>query len=127
MAAKTRRLVGTIGAAKGKFVLRGFEKADSPFKRVAGIMFRATLSRPVLFSFGREARFANSIHSFFCLVPFDAVFLDSQKRVVDVRKNVLPFTPLVVPKAASKYLAECPAGFAEKNGLQEGVVVSFEY
>ncbi len=129
MAAKKRFSRRTIGSAKGKsrvFALRDFESADSAFKRVVGIMFRASLSRPVLFSFEREAGFGNSIHSFFC-IPFDAVFLDSRLRVVDVRKSVVPFTPLIVPKAASKYLIECPAGFAEKNGLSEGVVVSFEY
>ncbi len=129
MAAKTRILAGTITAAKGKarvFVLRDFEAADSAFKRVVGIMFRATLLRPVLFTFEREARFANSIHSFFCFVAFDAVFLDSKKRVVDVRKSVKPFSMLIVPKRDSKYLIECPSGFAEKNRLREGTVIIFE-
>ncbi len=57
---------------------------------------------------------------------FDAVFLDSKKRVVDVRKSVAPFVPLIVPKRACKYLVEAPEGFAEKNGVAEGALLEFE-
>ncbi|MFA6049112.1 MAG: DUF192 domain-containing protein [Candidatus Micrarchaeia archaeon] len=125
MAAHARVLRSTNSPAKA-VVLRNFERADTPMKRFLGIMFRKKISRPLLFKFQAEARFANSIHSFFCLVPFDAVFLDSKKRVVDVVEAIPPFRLLIVPKAPALYLVEGPAGFAKATGLRKGVVLRFE-
>ena len=125
MAAHARVLRSTISPAAA-VVLHDFERADTATKRFLGIMLRKKISRPLLFTFASEARFANSIHSLFCLVPFDAVFLDSKRRVVDVVGGIPPFRPLIVPKAPALYLVEGPAGFAKAKGLREGVAVRFD-
>ena len=94
-----------------------FEAADSAFTRARGLMFRLRLGRPLLFTFPKEARVECAIHAFFVFFPFDAVYLDGRKKVVDVRHRILPFTPLVVPRKPAKYLIEAPAGWAKAKKI----------
>jgi len=94
-----------------------FEIAADPFKRAVGIMFRKKLERPMLFDFGRETKV--SIHSFFCFISFDAVLLDKEGKVAEVKKNIRPFSYYSFRKKGH-YLIEMPAGNADKLGLRIG-------
>ena len=100
--------------------IKVFEPARG-LKKFSGIMFRRRVGNPLVFTFNSEARFVNAIHSFFC-VEFDAIFLDSKRRIVDI-KRVKPFRPLVVSSKPCKYLIEAEAGYAKKNGWILGDVV----
>lgn len=101
------------------------EFADSLWKRGRGLMFRRRLERPVIFIFPFLSRVDSAIHSFFVFFPFDAVFLDERKRVVDVRHGIRPFTPFVMPAEKAKYLVEMPAGLARKKKIEVGDALSF--
>ena len=68
---------------------------------------------PLLFEFSGEGTWQNSIHSFFC-PRFDAVFLDSQKRVVSVEKNIRPFRCFIVSEKPCRFLLELPPGWGSK-------------
>gem|GEM_PF-2075512 len=78
-----------------------------------GIMGAPSNFQPAFFVFPFEGRLVNAIHSFFC-PRFDAVFLDDEMRVVDVRQ-VKPFWPFVVPRSSCKYLIEAPLGSATRR------------
>jgi len=79
---------------------------------------------PLLFDFGEEGTSRNAIHSFFC-VPFDAIFLNSGKKVVDVIPKIKAWNPWIVPKKAARYLIEAPAGNAARLGVKEGDVLEW--
>ena len=106
--------------------LSDFEIARSAFERARGLILRKKIEKPILFVFPRSSRLGSAIHSFFVFIPFDAVFLDERKRVVDVRADVKPFTPLIVPRTAAKYLIEAPAGWAKKRRLRLGERIEFD-
>lgn len=95
--------------------------ADTMLKRAIGIMFRKKLTKPLVFPFSSEQII--SIHSFFC-IPFDAVFLDKNKRVVELNGNVKPFS-FITTKRKSHYLVEMPAGSIEKFKISLGDAVEF--
>jgi len=105
--------------------LDDFEVADSPLKRTLGIMFRQKLEKPLLFIFPRESVSGAAIHSFFCLVAFDAVYLDAGKRVVDVIPRIRPFILYLAPKKPAAYLIEAPAGFAGEHEIKVGGQIDF--
>ena len=44
----------------------------------------------------------------FVFFPIDVVWLDQDKKVVDFKKNVKPFTPFVVPRKPAHYVVELP-------------------
>lgn len=56
-----------------------------------------------------------AIHTFFVFFPIDVIWLDKNRKIVDFRKNVKPFTPLVVPKKAAKYVVEMAVGSIKKG------------
>jgi hypothetical protein len=84
--------------------------AERTAERLKGIMLERRLPAPLLIPFDREGRRANAIHALFCLAPFDAIFLDGEGRVVDLRPRIAPFTPLITPRRACRYVLETPAG-----------------
>jgi len=59
-----------------------------------------------------ESRLGTAIDMLFVFFPIDVLWVDSRKRVVDVRRRVKPFTPLAIPKKAARYVVELPAGTA---------------
>ncbi len=86
--------------------------ASSFSEKARGLMF-SRKAFPILFEFSREGTWENSIHSFFC-PRFDAVFLDKQKRVVSVEKNIRPFRFFIVSEKPCKFLLELPPGWGGK-------------
>lgn len=101
-----------------------YDVADTPFKRIKGIMFIKKQKKPLLFIFPKESRSLAAIHSFFCPV-FDAVYLNSNKRVVDLFPSIPPFTISITPKKPAKYLIEAPAGFITKEKIKIGDSIEF--
>ncbi len=106
--------------SRGRVLWEDCELADTPWKRFRGIMLRRKIDRPLLFVLPSESVARATILSFFCIGDFDAVFLDSTKRVVDVKENIGPWRPWIAPGKPAKYLIECSAGEARKLGVSVG-------
>ncbi len=106
---------------KGKKTLFHALQTQSRFEKAKGIMLQPRNFTPLLFEFDSPSMSKNAIHSFFC-TPFEAVFLDAKKRVVDV-KRVPPSQLIVLPKVNSLYLIEAPIGTAGKHAILEGDVL----
>ncbi len=95
--------------------------ADSFFKRFRGLMFekKENFNYGLIFHLGTEGRINASIHMLFVFFPIDAVFLDSKRKVVDIARNLKPFTLNCMPKKAARYIVELPVGSAEKIDLND--------
>ncbi len=59
--------------------------------------------------------------------PLDIVWIDANKKVVDITRDLSPatFPKTVTPKSPTQYVLEVNAGFAEKNSIAVGATVSF--
>ena len=62
------------------------------------------------------------------LVPIDAIWLNKDKKVVHIIKNISPdsFPETFEPKTDARYILEVPAGTAEANKVIIGKQASFE-
>ena len=83
---------------------------DSFWSKLKGLMFSRPLKHGegiVLFA-PYESVLSTTVHMLFVFFPIDIVWLNSTKKVVDIRKNVLPFMPFVIPRKAAKYVVELP-------------------
>ena len=67
---------------------------------------------PMLFVFDEPKR--QSFHTWFMRFPIDFVFMDENKKVIEVRENVRPWR-FVKPCTPAKYVLELPSGTAKKN------------
>ncbi|MFH1750062.1 MAG: DUF192 domain-containing protein [Candidatus Micrarchaeota archaeon] len=109
-----------ISVSRKKVLFGGYELADTPLKKTKGIMFRKSLEKPVLFVLERESIARAAIHSFFCLIRFDVIFLNEKKEVVDIRENIGAWKPYIAPSKPAKYFIECAGGEARRLGIKVG-------
>lgn len=77
---------------------------------------RKNFNYALIFSFKKEVMTRASIHSLFVFFPFLAVYLDSEKRVVDLAK-IEPFSLNYTPQKKAKYLIELPLEKGKKIEL----------
>jgi hypothetical protein len=115
-----------IYAAGGQVAVSA-EVADTDAERSLGLMNRQDLgeSQGMLFVFDNEA-----IRSFWMrntLIPLDIMFIDSQRRIVDIQ-TMQPCAgdPCRLYRSAgpAKYALEVNAGFAEARGIKVGDRIS---
>ena len=86
-----------------------------------GLMFSL---RPRALIFVSDKEEYVSLHMFFVFFPIDVLYLDSKKRVVEMKKNFLPFA-LYNPKHKSRYVIELPRGTIDSHGLKDGDSLHF--
>jgi uncharacterized membrane protein (UPF0127 family) len=104
----------------GTIVASEVEFARSFLKQAIGLMFRKSIpeSYAMIFEVGREERV--DIHTFFVRFPIDLIFLDRDKKVVEVKENMRPWLDMYFPKNKAYYIIELPGGKAGKAGIGLG-------
>lgn len=104
-----------------KIVIENKVKVASDFfSQLKGLMFEAkkNFDYALVFPLSVEGRFSASIHCLFVFFPIDVVYLDKDKKVIDIIKNVKPFTFFKMPKKKAKYFIELRAG--KSSGIETG-------
>lgn len=96
------------------------KEAKTFFEKLRGLMLKKKPNHGLLITLEKEKRIGASIHSLFVFFKFDAVFLDKQGKIVDIREKIKPFNPLIVPKKPCKHILELPAGKVEEEGIEKG-------
>jgi uncharacterized membrane protein (UPF0127 family) len=91
-------------------------------------MFRKSLSdnQGMLFVFEREDSYSFWMKNM--LIPLDIIWIDKDKRIVDIKTDVLPCKDScqgIMPQENSRYVLEVNAGFVEKNKVRIGDKVDF--
>jgi uncharacterized membrane protein (UPF0127 family) len=104
--------VGVLRRAGGEIVCARCEIADSPWKRMRGLLGRSGLAADE----GMLFRPAGSIHMFFMRFPIDAVFCDRDLVVVGVERDLKPWK--TAGRKGAKVVVELPVGAAD--GLEPG-------
>ncbi len=94
----------------GKKIIERVKYAEGFFGRFKGLMFerKSRFDYALVFEVPQSGIANISIHSFFVFFKFDAVFLDKEKKVVDLAISLKPFVSFFAPKKPSKYLIELP-------------------
>lgn len=88
-----------------------YKLCSTPLSKAIGLMF--SRKKNLLFEFDKEQRIP--LHNFFVFYPINLVFLDKNKKVIEIKKNFKPFTVYTSKKKAS-YLFETPYEIEFKIG-----------
>jgi uncharacterized protein len=115
----TERTGWRLQAADGTVVAEHIEVADTVWRRFVGLMGR----RELLAGHGICIRPCSSIHMFFMRFPIDAVFVDSDGKIVRLYDTLRPWRMTRVVRRA-KAVLELPAGTARTHQLNVGDVIS---
>lgn len=109
---KTRK---TIVAEKIRFCKNNLTKT-------IGLMFHKKLkNKALVFIFKREKIIP--IHMLFVFYPIDVLFLDGNKKIVEIKENLKPFT-FYMPKNKAKYILELPCGTVKKTKTTMGDAIT---
>ena len=107
--------------ARGTAVCENCLVADGPLLRMRGLLGRAGLGADE----GLLLRPAGSIHTHFMRFAIDALFLDRELRVLDVRSALRPWR--MARKRGAKAVLELRAGEAQRRGVSIGDVLRLEH
>ncbi|MAG78575.1 hypothetical protein CL616_04390, partial [archaeon] len=77
----------------------------SILSRMKGLMFKTKIT-PILLQQVRESVIA--IHMFFVFRRIDAIWLNKNKEIVEIKRSLLPFSPLALSTTHAKYVLELP-------------------
>jgi uncharacterized membrane protein (UPF0127 family) len=98
--------------------------ANTHNKRAKGLMFTLPIkNKGLIFDFPKKT--LAMLHMLFVFYPIDILWLDENKKVVDIRFCALPFWPLIIPKRKSKYVIELPVKTIKKSKTQIGDKIEF--
>jgi len=61
-----------------------FAVADSFFTKLKGLMFKKTVSKPMMFFKCKQ------IHTFFMKIPIDIYYFDKNMMIIDIEENIKP-------------------------------------
>ncbi len=104
----------TIANLDGPVVCERCVLADSPLRRMRGLLGRKTLDA----GHGILIRPAPAIHTWFMRFAIDAVFLDRELSVLSVRRDLRPWR--MAGQRGARAVLELPAGEAERRGIEPG-------
>lgn len=103
-------------------IIKNAKLCRGMFCKAFGFMFR--FKKPdhaLVFIFNKEVR--ADLHMLFVFFPIDVLFLDKDKRVVDIKKNFKPFN-YYAPKAKAMYVVELPVEVVGKTAIGDKIIFS---
>jgi len=103
-------------------VASGYRLCSSVVSKAWGLMFRFSVKDPLIFAFTRQRRY--SLHMFFVFFPIDVLFLDKNRKVVDMKRDFMPFT-FYTPKKPCQYIIEIAQGSIARSQTEIGDEISF--
>jgi uncharacterized membrane protein (UPF0127 family) len=104
--------VGVLKRAGGEVVCARCEIANTPLKRLRGLLGREGLAEDE----GMLFRPAGSIHMYFMRFPIDVVFCSRELVVLGIERDLQPWK--TAKRRGSKVVVELPVGGAD--GLEVG-------
>ncbi|MBI4739346.1 DUF192 domain-containing protein [Candidatus Woesearchaeota archaeon] len=109
-----------INATRGKTLCRQFRTCSSILSKSLGLMFTtpAYIQKHSLVFVFKKPR-VQEFHMFFVFYPIDIIFLDSRRRVVDIKENFHPFR-IYKSRQLSQYAIELPSGTIAKTKTRHG-------
>jgi uncharacterized membrane protein (UPF0127 family) len=111
-------VVAVLDAERGSVICERCELADNPWRRLRGLLGRASLAPGE----GLMLRPTGAIHTFFMRFPIDAVFVDSDLRVIEVRERLRPWRGAAARGARA--VLELPADEGRRRGITIGARLS---
>ena len=103
------------------------EIADDEYQTQTGLMYRHSMAenQGMLFIFDKEERRAFYMKN--TEFALDIIYLNSDKKIVSIKKNAQPFDETSLPSnAASMYVLEVNGGLSDKWNLQQGDKISWK-
>lgn len=97
---------------------------SSRFKGLMGVE-KKEFNYALVFHLAEKGTMNASIHMLFMKMPVDGVWLDEDKRVVDMVQGLKPWTFNFTPHHPAKYIVEMPARWIREKKITRGTILSW--
>ena len=104
-----------------KTLSQNSEICKNNFSKALGLMF-SRKPKTLIFVFNKEKII--SLHMFFVFYPIDVLFLNKNKKIVQLKENFKPFR-IIIPKKPAKYIIELPNNTIKKTNTKVGDILNF--
>jgi uncharacterized membrane protein (UPF0127 family) len=114
--------MSVVNKTKKTRVAEKYRLCRSIASKAKGLMFTTestVIEKALIFEFNTPS--SQSIHMFFVFYPIDIVFLDENKKVVDMVEGLKPFL-IYNSRRPSKYVVELPRSAIRKSKTSRGDV-----
>ncbi len=105
---------------KNKITIKNVKIVKSTLKQAVGLMF--SKQKNVVFEFKKEKK--ELIHMFFVFYPIDLIFLNKNKKIVELKQNLKPFT-FYKSKNKAKYILELKNNTIRNDKIKINDKISF--
>ncbi len=105
---------------KNKILTKKAKVYQNIFSKALGLMF--SKPKTLIFIFKKEKIIP--LHMLFVFYPIDILFLNQNKKIVEIKENLKPFT-FYTPKNKAKYVIELPNQTIQKTNTELGDTISF--
>ncbi|MFW6144148.1 MAG: DUF192 domain-containing protein [Candidatus Natronoplasma sp.] len=95
------------------------KSAKSTFRKAVGLMFKRKVDYVLLMDFGKLSDNI-TLHSLFVFFYFHCIFLDDEKVIVDIEKEIPPFTFGITSKKPARYVLEVPKDVVDIDDFSVG-------
>jgi len=112
-----------LNATKHKILAEKYRLCKSEFSKLKGLMFTRKYPYALLFDMAKE-KIVN-LHMFCVFYPIDVLWLDSNKRIVHLKKRFVPFTFTLMSRKA-RYIIELENGTINRTKTSVGDTVKFK-
>ncbi|MEW6295770.1 MAG: DUF192 domain-containing protein [Candidatus Diapherotrites archaeon] len=102
-----------------KEIIGRIKKAGSFWGKFKGLMLerKEKFNYGLVFDFRAEKRIEASIHMLFVFFPIDLVYLNKEKKVIELKHGIKPWSLNYTPKRKAHYLIELPEGTIKKKKI----------
>ncbi|MCK4521772.1 MAG: DUF192 domain-containing protein [Nanoarchaeota archaeon] len=107
---------------KNKILAEDFKLCNSEFEKLKGLMFTKKISKALVFVSGKEQNI--SMHMFFVFYPIDVLWLNKNKKIIQIKKDFRPFR--ISKGCKARYVIELEKGTIEKTKTETGDIVRFK-
>lgn len=111
-----------INKTKKTLLAKEYRYCETEFSKVKGLMFTKKLTSALIFPFKKEI--LQHIHMFFVWYPIDILWLNKNKKVVQLKENLKPFRIAFARKPAL-YIIELETGTIKKSKTEIGDLINF--
>jgi|AGTN01.3.fsa_nt_gi Uncharacterized conserved protein len=104
----------------GTMLADDVELAKGLFKMSMGLMFRKSIGQNYAMIFDLHHEQYIGIHMLFVPFYIDLIYLDQEKRVIDIKHQLRPWIGIAYPKKPARYAIELKSGTAARLELKDG-------
>lgn len=110
-----------LNITKGTIISNNAERYTSILSKAIGLMF--SKQKDLIFQEKKEKIIP--LHMLFVFFQIDVIYLSKKKQVVEIKKNLLPFTAYF-PKKKAQYVLELKKGTIEKSNTNINDFLEFQ-